>query len=412
MKTSTPELAFSFPDGINAFPTDDDSRTSALSRVSLFGPEYDAEREAIRNRIFKSEFSEEEDRAFGAFIGLVIGDALGAPLEFSPLRYGEREIVGFSPEPWEKPGYNAFGLQPGQWTDDASMALCLADSLLLNGGFNGHDIRLRFLNWWRLGYCNAFGYDNRRRDKRSVGRGGNVSESFDEFVADKTEFTTAGDLWSSGNGTLMRNAPVAVFARHDQTQAQTLAWKQSKTTHQGDEAAECCRLLTHCILNGIFGDGTNNSLGSLGEGFSTDLYSVTCLSKSRREERTEGNQNQNLQDRDWDWRNAEFRFAPSRAEAHPGYIGSYAMDALSMALHCAWITDSFQEAMIKSANLRGDSDTVGAVTGQIAGAIYGISAIPSDWLEAILRWDPHANLLLRAQALFEARRLKPAYHFG
>ena len=134
--------------------------------------------------------------------------------------------------------------------------------------------------------------------------------------------------------------------------------------------------------------------------------------RSRREERTEGNQNQNLQDRDWDWRNAEFRFAPSRAEAHPGYIGSYAMDALSMALHCAWITDSFQEAMIKSANLRGDSDTVGAVTGQIAGAIYGISAIPSDWLEAILRWDPHANLLLRAQALFEARRLKPAYHFG
>merc|ERR1712176_1145432 len=71
----------------------------------------------------------------------------------------------------------------------------------------------------------------------------------------------------------------------------------------------------------------------------------------------------------------------------PGYVGSYAMDAVSMALHCVYTTRSFEEATLKAANLRGDSDTVCAVVGQLAGALYGVSAIPEEWLARVQQWD-------------------------
>lgn len=409
MTPSDAELAFRFPDGIDAFPLDDDNRSSSLSRLTLFGPEFDTVRDTLVHRLAAREFEQDEDRVFGALFGLVIGDALGAPLEFSALRYGATELTGFDEAIWTKPGYNAFGLRPGQWTDDASMALCLADSLLIQDGLDGHDLRLRFLNWWRLGYCNAFGFDEGREDRRSIGRGGNVYESFAEFMRDRTAFTTAGTLQTSGNGTLMRNAPAALFARHDAGRARALSYQQSKTTHQGEEAAECCRLLTHAILRGLDSDGTAGFLNDLDAGYRSDTFSVHCLAAARQEASHPHNEGLDLAERNWAWRDADYRFAPSRAAAHPDYIGSYAMDALAMALHCVWATGSFEDAVLRCANLRGDADTTAAITGQIAGAIYGFNAIPAEWVQAVMRWDPQMTIGLRARALFRGDRLTPTY---
>ena len=72
---------------------------------------------------------------------------------------------------------------------------------------------------------------------------------------------------------------------------------------------------------------------------------------------------------------------------NPGYIGSYCMDAMAMALHVVYTTNSFEDAIIKVVNLRGDSDSVGAVVGQIAGAYYGFKKIPIEWIKVIEKWD-------------------------
>eukprot|EP00755_Sulcionema_specki_P002421 Sspe_Gene.118599::Locus_112343_Transcript_1_1_Confidence_1.000_Length_548::g.118599::m.118599 len=121
----------------------------------------DPERTALQQKIAKGELTPEQDRALGVMLGNAIGDALGAPLEFSALRYGSTEVTdGLDQDTlWTKEGYNQFDLQPGQWTDDFSMASCIADSLLEHRGeWNPADCRLRFYLWWVLGYCNAFGF--------------------------------------------------------------------------------------------------------------------------------------------------------------------------------------------------------------------------------------------------------------
>mmetsp|Transcript_84615 Transcript_84615/g.248120 ORF Transcript_84615/g.248120 Transcript_84615/m.248120 type:complete len:265 (-) Transcript_84615:17-811(-) len=92
-------------------------------------------------------------------------------------------------------------------------------------------------------------------------------------------------------------------------------------------------------------------------------------------------------DRNWNWKDPNFRYSPGRAASNPDYIGSYCMDNLAMALHCVWSTSTFSECLLKVVNMCGDSDTVAAVAGQIAGAIYGVSAVPAIWRELLERWD-------------------------
>merc|ERR1711933_658094 len=124
--------------------------------------------------------------------------------------------------------------------------------------------------------------------------------------------------------------------------------------------------------------------------FRTPLYSVACLAAAKCEEEHEQNADPifgGLENRRWDWRSASFRYCEARAQEQPGYVGSYAMDAVSMALHCVYSTRSFEEATLKAANLCGDSDSVCAVVGQLAGALYGASAIPEAWLERVHQWD-------------------------
>ena len=77
-----------------------------------------------------------------------------------------------------------------------------------------------------------------------------------------------------------------------------------------------------------------------------------------------------------------------------------------MALHCVWSTSSFPAAVLQCANLCGDSDTTAAITGQSAGAIYGAKAIPAEWIEAVLRWDPRSDILLRAHKLYLREELR------
>ena len=91
--------------------------------------------------------------------------------------------------------------------------------------------------------------------------------------------------------------------------------------------------------------------------------------------------------RNWNWKEDNFKYSEERVEKKPGYIGSYCMDGLAMALHVLYTTNNFKDAILKAVNLCGDADSVGSIVGQIAGAYYGLDSIPEDWKNKIKEWD-------------------------
>ena len=103
--------------------------------------------------------------------------------------------------------------------------------------------------------------------------------------------------------------------------------------------------------------------------------------------------------KNWNWCVKKYEYSKERVMKNPGYIGSYAMDAMAMALNILINTNSFQEALLRGVNLRGDADSLGAVIGQIAGAFYGMDGIPKDWIETLYKWDQNKEIALRGYIL-------------
>ena len=110
----------------------------------------------------------------------------------------------------------------------------------------------------------------------------------------------------------------------------------------------------------------------------------------------------------WNWKDGIYNYNPQRAQRQPGYIGSYAMDNLAMSLNIVYRSNSFEEAIIKAVNLRGDADSVASVVGQIAGAAYPLYEIPSKWIEAIYNWDD-GEIALRGYMLSRLHSKESSY---
>ena len=204
----------------------------------------------------------------------------------------------------------------------------------------------------------------------------------------------------------MRNAAIPICFYYDLDKACQMARKQSLSTHQGLEAKECCSLLTFIIvqiLNPEIGGkkSLKEILDNLGNDFKTDVPSVESLAKSIPEK--------DNPDRDWNWKKDKFRYNEERAERNPGYIGAYAMDNMAMSLHIIYHTESFKEAIIRAVNIRGDSDSVASVVGQIAGAYYPIEEIPSQWIERINKGD-EGEIALRGYMLSRLNSKKSVYN--
>ena len=341
--------------------------------------------EEKRELLKKYNLSNEEKKGIGSMLGMAIGDAMGARYEFKKVRYDKIDLIDMG-----EPGISNFKMEPGQWTDDTSMGLCLADSLLMNKGeLKPHDLMRRFFCWWYGGYNNAF--RNNSTPRHSVGLGGNIFQSFISYKEKQEEETKAGDKNTSGNGSIMRNAAIPICFHYDINKACEKARKQSLVTHQGLEAKECCSLLTHIIVKIFKGEKLMDILDNLGKTFITDVASVKYLANSKQE----GND----KDRNWNWKfKGQYKYSPKRAKEKPGYVGSYAMDNMAMSLNILYNTKNFREALIKIVNIRGDSDSVASVVGQIAGAYYDIETIPGDWIEAINRWD-NGEIALRGYML-------------
>lgn len=326
-------------------------------------------------------------KALGCMMGLVCGDALGAPLEFQHVKYPPFENSKIVTEMQETLHFN---LRPGQYTDDTSMSLCLMDSLIIKNIFDPFDIMLRFEAWQHCGYNNCFRYDETCHDKRSfqsIGLGGNISKATSKFLITGEAYTTAGNLETSGNGSIMRNAPICLMYYNDIILAMKYAELQSKITHQGVEAWENARLLTWICINYINSNLKSDSLFKIVSQFDVISKHPNIIKLIKSED-------------DWKWHNQSFEYNKERSKNQPRYIGSYSTDCIAMAMHCVYTTNSFKDAVIKAVNMCGDADTVGSVTGQIAGAIYGYDEIPTRWLQSISYWNG-GSILYRAHLLYE-----------
>ncbi len=172
------------------------------------------------------------DRFRGCLIGLAIGDAIGTTVEFKARGAFEpvTDMVGGGP----------FDLEAGQWTDDTSMALCLAESLLISNGFDANDLMQRFCMWSDEGYLSSTG--------ECFDIVITVSEALTRFSISGNPFSGSSDPLSAGNGSIMRLAPVPMYFYKDLKKTIEVAILSSKTTHGTEECLEACELLL-CILN-------------------------------------------------------------------------------------------------------------------------------------------------------------------
>lgn len=275
----------------------------------------------------------ERDRALGAFLGLAVGDALGTTLEFVPRdRHPHHtEITGGGP----------FHLLAGQWTDDTSMALALADSLLEVGEYDPNDVMRKYVSWWKEGRYSSTG--------ECFDIGTTTRGALDMFLAVGRPEIGSHSPDTAGNGSIMRLAPAVICALPSEEAAISLAVRQSKTTHGAIECLEACDYLGRQLSALILGHDLGDRRG---------VYSSPGMTR--------------IAARDWTGKSREMIKST-------GYV----IDTLEAALWADANASSFEEALILAVNLGGDADTIGAVTGQIAGARYGLSGIPQKWLDVL-----------------------------
>ena len=277
----------------------------------------------------------------GAILGLAAGDALGTTLEFT--RPGHFEPIA------DMVGGGPFNLKPGQWTDDTSMMLCLAESLLECGAFDPVDQLSRYLRWKRDGHNSSTG--------RCFDIGGTVLKALARFERFSEPWSGSDDHYSAGNGSLMRLAPVPLFFAHDPELAVANAALSSKTTHAHREAIDACRYMAALIVGALQGRTKEELL-------LTTFTPVPGLWKA-------------------------YPLAPPIARvANGSYLqeeppiirgDGYVTRSLEAALWAFAKSTCYRDGALLAANLGEDADTTAAVYGQLAGAYYGADSIPESW---------------------------------
>jgi ADP-ribosyl-[dinitrogen reductase] hydrolase len=279
------------------------------------------------------------DRFRGCLLGLAVGDALGTTNEFKPRGTFPpvNDIVGGGP----------FKLNPGEWTDDTSMALCLATSLIEVEGFDAKDQMERYIRWRDTGYFSSNG--------QCFDIGNTIRRALINYERTGNPYSGATDSYSAGNGSIMRLAPVVMFYHPNRQLALKFCPESSKTTHGATECLDACELLGDMLFRALDGETKDQIL------LNSDRDLVE--SKSIQSIAT-----------------GDYREKDEALVKGTGYV----VESLEAALWCFWATDSFEKAVIKAANLGDDADTTAAVCGQIAGAFYGESGIPAHWLKMLV----------------------------
>jgi len=265
-------------------------------------------------------------------------------------------------------GKGPFNLKPGQWTDDTSMALCLATSLINVKGFDAVDQMNRYCNWYEHGYLSSTGH--------CFDIGSTTRQALHRYKDTGDPFAGSNAPLSAGNGSLMRLAPVPMFYFPDRERMLHFSSESSRTTHGATECIDACRLFSDMLLRALTGLNKQDVLFGSDPGM---VVSPAIQAIARGEYR-----NKSIND------------------IHgTGYV----VNSLEAALWCFLMTESFDQAILQAANLGDDADTTAAICGQIAGAFYGESLIPAHWLERVAMRDAISKLADELYAASHTSRL-------
>jgi ADP-ribosylglycohydrolase len=266
------------------------------------------------------------ERFQGALLGLATGDAVAAATQYR--RPGAFAPVG------DMLGGGPFALPRGGWSDDTAMALCLADSLLAGNGFDAHDQVERYRRWQREGYLSATG--------ECVGITASTARALALAQWRRQLYSGSHAPDQLDPEPLARVAPVVMFFFAAEEDAVQLASEAARTTCQAPAVLAACRDLARALHRALSGQPKAQVLAQ-----------ATAAAESRDARRRSGT----------------------------------VTEALAVALEGVAATDNFRDAVLHAANHGGNSDVAAAACGQLAGALYGVSAIPASWRDCLLRRD-------------------------
>ena len=275
----------------------------------------------------EAEVTEILSRARGAFLGVAVGDALGATTEFMTpdeirAQFGvHRRIVGGG---W-------LHLKPGQVTDDTAMSLCIARAILHSNAWNLQAVADEFLAWMR---------------SKPVDIGSTVRRGIRDYLC-KGQMETPPNNWDAGNGAVMRMVAVALYTLGDDRRLQELVIAQAHLTHNHPLSDAACIATGRMVQAAILG---------------ADRFALHTIA-----------------------RELVAHYPNFRFKDYSGRASGYVVETLQTVLHFLFTTGSFEECLVGVVNQGGDADTTGAIAGMIAGALYGEGAIPAQWLK---RLDP------------------------
>jgi ADP-ribosyl-[dinitrogen reductase] hydrolase len=290
-----------------------------------------------------------QKRFRGALLGLATGDAVGTTVEFQSPGSFERidDMVGGGP----------FKLRPGEWTDDTSMALCLAESLVEKKAFDPTDQLERYTRWANQGHLSSNG--------NVFDIGNTVRAALTKFAQTKQPYCGSRDALSAGNGSLMRLAPVPLFYVQDASEAIERSGDSSRTTHAAPTAVDACRYFGGLIAGAAQGVSKRDLL--------SDRYSPqeNYWQKNHLEPEIE-----------------EIAAGSFKRKEPPEIVATgFCVKSLEAALWAFDRSDSFKAGCLLAVNLGNDADTTASIYGQLAGAYYGEDGIPEGWLRKLAHHD-------------------------
>ena len=290
------------------------------------------------------------DHALGAFVGLAVGDAVGTTLKFK--RRDSEHVTDMT-------GRGPFKLKPGEWTDHTSMALCLAETYLSENRMHTDVLRKNLLKWYLNGENSSNG--------RCFHIGNTTRFALEQYINVGPSWYGNTEKHTAGNAGIIRQAPVSIFRRKSLRAIYFESQAQSRATHGAVESINACQflgLVLQYLINGYQKE----------EAFSPHVFPlcarVMIINAGEYKQKTRG----------------QIRSS--------GYV----IDTLEAAMWSVWNTDNFRDAILLAANLADDADGVAATAGQIAGALYGYSSIPQEWINTLAQ---HERIAAMAGKLFD-----------
>ena len=306
-------------------------------------------------------------RARGALMGLAVGDAVGTTNEF--------KVAGTFKPITDMVGGGPFLLKPGQWTDDTSMALCIADSLLAKGHYDSFDVMERYQRWFSKGY--------RSSTDRCFDIGGQVRAALFDFEHEQRVPVTAKRSNRAGNGAIMRLAPVVIagFEHREIREIVVTAGLSARETHYSVEAEAATEVFAALLVGALLGWAPEHiiNVGWASTGPAFDEMTARVISTD-----------------------------PAERASWESETSGYIVHGLRLAVHGLLDFPSFKDATLAIANMGGDSDTNAAIYGQLGGAFYGIEAIPASWRSMLHQGEEIDEL---ARALVDLRLKPPVTRF-